>query len=127
MTWTTFHRRAEVLRHVMAVVDARRDGLLPMTLPGVPEAFADELDLLGALQLSWHTRLGGRLETELMLHPDDPAAAADTAWRATAAELAGVRAVLDHYAAHPLDERMARATAAAARKEQDLLGGDAAA
>jgi len=62
MTWTTFHRRGEVLRTVIDAADARRDGLLPMDVPGVPETFGDELSLLGALQLRWHTRLSGRLD-----------------------------------------------------------------
>ncbi len=122
MTWTTFHRREDVLRDVIAAVDARRDGLLPMDAAGVAEAFGDELTLLGALQLRWHTRLAGRLERELMLAPDDPVAAVDTAWRTTAGELAGVRAVLDHYRDHPLDEQMATATAKAAANERALLG-----
>ena len=42
--------------------DARRDGLLPMDVTGVRETFGDELTLLGALQLRWHTRLSGHLE-----------------------------------------------------------------
>ena len=33
-----------------------------MDVEGVGEAFADELDLLGALQLRWHTRLAGHIE-----------------------------------------------------------------
>jgi hypothetical protein len=121
MTWTTFHRREDVLRDVIAAVDARHDGLLPMDAPGVAEAFVDELTLLGALQLRWHTRLAGRIERELMLVPDDPEAAVDTAWRTTARELAGVRAVLDHYRDHPLDDRMAEVTARSTRNERRLL------
>ena len=61
MTWSTFHRRGEVLRGVIDAADTRRDGLLPTDVPGVPETFDDELALLGALQLRWHTRLSGRL------------------------------------------------------------------
>jgi hypothetical protein len=121
MTWTTFHRRGEVLRSVIDAADVRRDGLLPMDLPGVTETFDDELSLLGALQLRWHTRLSGHLERALMNQPLDPDAAAVAAWHATAEELPGVRMVLDHYRAEPLDEPMAAALATSAAKEQVLL------
>ena len=55
MTWTSFHRRGEILRDVIASANRRRDGRLPMDLIGVAETFGDELSLLGALQLRWHT------------------------------------------------------------------------
>jgi hypothetical protein len=126
MTWTTFHRRAEVLREVMSVLDAAADAgtdvLLPMDMPGVADCFGDELALLGALQLRWHTRLAGRIEAELDSSPHDPEVALGSAWRATSRELPGIRAVLDHYSARPLDDEMARAMATAARKEDDLMG-----
>jgi hypothetical protein len=121
MTWTTFHRRGEVLRTVIDAADARRDGLLPMDLPGVPETFGDELTLLGALQLRWHTRLSGHLEQALTpqsLNPDETAIAA---WHATADELPGTRLVLDRYRADPVDDRMAGALATATAKEHVLL------
>ena len=125
MTWTSFHYRADVLRDVIAAADARRDGLLPMDVPGLADrvayAFGDELGLLGALQLRWHTRLAGRIEHELMRLPSDPATAVAVAWRDTARDLPGVRAVIEHYRDHPTDDRMARATAAAAAKERALL------
>src|SRR5689334_8512920 len=108
MTWTTFHRRGEVLRAVTATADARRDGLLPMDVEGVHETFEDELSLLAALQLRWHTRLSGRLEHALMHRPTDTDHAVVEAWRATALELPGIRCVLDHYRAAPLDEAMGR-------------------
>ena len=123
MTWKSYHDRGAVLRDVITALDARRDGLLPMDVSGVSAAFGDELTLLGALQLRWHTRLAGRIERELERHPDDPGAAAAEARRATDRDLPGVRAVIDHYTARPSDERMARATAVAARKERDLLMG----
>lgn len=121
MTWTNHHRRGEVLRHVIAVADQRLDGLLPLDVEGVAEAFDDELDLLGALQLRWHTRLAGRIERELMDQPMDLERAVVDAWHLTAAELPGVRAILDHYRAHPRDERMAAAMAKAVGKEHLLL------
>ena len=122
MTWKSFHDRGAVLRDVLTAADARRDGVLPMDVPGVRETFGDELTLLGALQLRWHTSLAGRIEHEIMRHPDEQEAAALDAWRQTAGELPGVRAIIDHYTEHPLDETMARATRVAAAKEQALLG-----
>lgn len=121
MTWTTFHRRGETLRTVIELADLRRDGLLPMDAPGVRDAFGDELTLLGALHLRWHTRLSGRLEHALMNQPLDDADAVVAAWRATADELPGTRLVLDHYRDHPLDVRMAVALATAADKEHQML------
>ena len=109
MTWTSFHHRAEVLREVIAAVDARRDGLLPMDVPGVARAFGDEQTLLGALQLRWHTRLAGRIESELDVAPHDPESAIAAARRQTAREMPGVRAVLDRYG-----ERQGRVPHAAA-------------
>jgi hypothetical protein len=121
MTWTTFHRRGETLRIVIELADLRRDGLLPMDAPGVRETFGDELTLLGALHLRWHTRLSGHLEQALMRRPLDDADAVVTAWRETADELPGTRMVLDHYRAHPLDHRMAMALATATEKEHRML------
>lgn len=121
MTWDTFHRRGEVLRAVLAHVDARRDGRLPMELPGVAETFGDEVALLGALQLRWHTRLGGTIERELANDPADPERAVLSAWRATAQDLAGLRAVLDAAAEHPHDDEVAASVAAARHKEWILL------
>jgi hypothetical protein len=121
MTWTSFHNRGEILRTVIATADARRDGSLPMDVEGVREAFGDELALLGALSLRWHTRLAGRIERELM-HPSmGLEAAVVSAWQRTAEELPGVRAILDHYRSEPLDAAMAEAMSKAAAKEHILL------
>ena len=92
-----------------------------MDVEGVAETFGDELTLLGALQLRWHTRLAGRIERELMNQPMDLEQAVLTAWRATADELPGVLAIVDHYRAEPLDEAMAEAMAKSADKERTLL------
>ena len=121
MTWTTFHRRGEVLRTVTEAVDTRLDGLLPMDVAGVPETFGDELTLLGALHLRWHTRLSGHLERALMHQPLDTDDAVVDAWHATAEELPGTRLVLDHYRAGPLDDAMAAALRTASAKEHVLL------
>jgi hypothetical protein len=121
MTWKSFHRRGEILRTVIAAADRRRDGLLPMDVEGVAETFGDELSLLGALQLRWHTRLAGRIERELMAQPMDLESGVVAAWQATATELPGIRAIVDHYREAPLDEAMADAMAKSADKEHILL------
>lgn len=121
MTWTTYHNRGEILRTVIAVADQRRDGLLPMDVEGVLEKFDDELGLLAALQLRWHTRLAGRIDHALMAQPLDLEAAVVSAWHTTAAEMPGVRAILDHYIAEPRDARMATAMAKAVAKERIML------
>ncbi|HET6627808.1 MAG TPA: hypothetical protein VFG63_15565 [Nocardioidaceae bacterium] len=120
MTWDAFHRRDEVLRAVIEELNARRDGTLPLDLPGVAETF-DELSLVGALQLRWHTRLAGTIERELMDHPSDHESAVVCAWSRVAQELAGVRAVLDAYTEAPTSEAMAAALGTARRKERALL------
>ena len=121
MTWKSFHRRGEILRTVTEVADARRDGRLPMDVDGVTETFGDELTLLGALQLRWHTRLAGRIEGALMNQPMDLEEAVVTAWQRTADELPGIRAIVDRYRAEPTDAAMADAMTKAAAKEHTML------
>ncbi len=121
MTWNSFHRRGEILRTVIDLADARRDGTLPMDVEGVAETFGDELTLLGALQLRWHTRLAGRIERELMNQPMDLERAVVTAWQGTATELPGILAVVDRHRADPLDAAMAEAMRKSAAKEHILL------
>lgn len=121
MTWDAFHRRGEVLRNVLTHADATRDGALPMDLPGVRETFGDELTLLGALQLRWHTRLAGAIERELMDQPMDLESAVTAAWRRTAADLAGVRAILDACTESPASEEMSRLLDTAHRKDWTLM------
>ncbi len=121
MTWKTFHRRGEILAAVIHAADHRRDGLLPMDVDGVGETFGDELTLLGALQLKWHTRLAGSVERAMAAQPLDLEDAVAGAWRAAADDLPGVRAVLDHYRAHPVDDAMATAMSKATCKEHTML------
>ncbi len=121
MTWTAFHNRGETLRSVIATSAVRRDGLLPMDLDGVTATFRDELDLLAALTLKWHTRLSGHIERMLAHQPMDLDEAVAIAWSNTAHELPGVRLIIDHYREHPLDDAMADAMAAARFKEHHLL------
>lgn len=121
MNWTAFHHRGEVLRAVIATSTVRRDGRLPMDVDGVAETFRDELDLLAALALKWHTRLAGHIEQMLAHQPMDLEEAVSLAWSNAAHELPGVRLIIDHYRAHPTDEPMARAMAASTFKERHLL------
>ncbi len=121
MTWTTFHHRGELLRLVTTTADARRDGVLPMDLPGVSETFGDELTLLAALQLRWHTRLAGAIERSLADQPMDLDAAVVGAWGETADNLPGVRLVLDRHRAEPLDDAMAAAMTRAMGNEHMML------
>jgi hypothetical protein len=121
MTWTSFHRRGGVLRDVIAAADQRRDGRLPMDVVGVSAVFADELDLLGALQLKWHTRLSGRIEREQAQQPMDLKAAVVRAWQQTADELPGLRAILDEQRARPAGEAAALIMVKSAAKEHALL------
>ena len=121
MTWHHHRNRGEILRDVASYADTRRDGRLPMHLAGVRESFDDELELLGALQLRWHTRLSGRIERELAGQPLDLEAAVVSAWRATATELPGIRAIIDHHRDHPLSDEMAEALRTATAKERILL------
>ena len=118
MTWKSFHRRGEVLHTVIATADDRQDGILPMDVAGVAETFGDELALLGALQLRWHTRLAGRIERELMNQPMDLEQAVVTAWQRTRDELPGARLIVDHYRSEPTDPAMAVAMATPTPKEQ---------
>jgi len=121
MTWKSFHRRGEILRTAIATADRRRDGLLPMDVDGVAETFGDEVSLLGALQLRWHTRLAGRIERELMNEPMDLERGVIAAWQGTAEELPGIRAIVDHYRHEPVDEAMAEMMTKSAAKEHILL------
>lgn len=121
MNWEAFHHRGDVLHAVITEVDNRRDGILPMDLPGVDETFRDELDLLSALALRWHTRLAGRFERELFLEPMELEDAVIATWRGTVEELPGIRAVLDHYRDNPVDEAMTIALEKASAKERQLL------
>lgn len=121
MTWNSYHTRGEILRSVIETADRRQDGRLPMDVEGVAAKFDDEFDLLTTLQLKWHTRLAGNLERELAEQPLDLPAAAVAAWHTTAADMPGVRMILDRYSDQPTDARMATAMRKAAAKEHLLL------
>jgi hypothetical protein len=114
MTWDARQRRDMVLREVMTVAETRRDGHLPWETAGAEQAFGTPAQLLGALQMRWHTRLSGAIERELTEQPWDLGQAVVHAWRGLAADMPGVRAVLDAHADEPAMQR-------ARRKEWVLL------
>ncbi len=117
MTWNAFHHRGEILQTVIDAANARRDGVLPMDLPGVRETFHDELDLIGALSLKWHARLSGNIERALMAQPLDLEAAIVDAWRTSNDEAPGIRLIIDRYTESPSDPEMAVALQRAQEKE----------
>jgi len=121
MTWSTVHRRGEILRAVAATADARLDGRLPTDVPGVADTFRDELDLVAALQLRWHTRLTGAIDRALLHQPTDLDGAIVGAWVATAEELPGIRAILDVQAERPATPEIGTAMARAEAKEYEML------
>jgi hypothetical protein len=121
MTWKSFHNRGETLRAVIEIANHRLDARLPMDVDGVAETFGDELSLVGALQLKWHTRLSGHIERQLQEQPMDLERAVQAAWIAAADELPGVRAILDHYRSHPTSDEMAWALSRATVKERVLM------
>jgi hypothetical protein len=121
MTWKSHHRRADVLRDVIRTADERLDGLLPLDVDGVADTFDDELTLLGALQLRWHTRLAGHVERRLTDQPLDLEGAVALAWLDAAEDLPGIRAVLDHHVEHPTSPEMARVVSVATGKEHEML------
>lgn len=121
MTWTAYHHRDDVLRAVVDAANSRRDGVLPRDVEGVADTFDDDLRLVGALQLKWHTRLTGQIDRALMDYPDDFADAVIRAWQATYSELGGVRMVLDGFVAEPADDEMAHSLEVANRKDWTYL------
>lgn len=118
---TTGPSRGETLREVLAVVEERRDGVLPMDAPGVSENFSGELDLLSALMLRWHARLSGQVEQTLTSQPEDLERAIVQAWRRTAEQLPGLRRLMDTYADTPIDAYMDQVLRSAQDREWQHL------
>jgi hypothetical protein len=121
MNWNAFHQRGDVLRAVVETADHRRDGALPLDVPGVAERFDDEIDLTGALLLRWHARLSGNIERALAQEPTDLESAVSAAWRRTAAQMPGVRLLIDRSTDLPATEKMAAALQRARRAERIRL------
>ncbi|MCW2849361.1 MAG: hypothetical protein JWR90_3335 [Marmoricola sp.] len=117
MSWNAFHNRGETLRTVVDTANERRDGVLPVSVPGVAENFRDELDLIGALLLKWHARLSGNIERSLTREPMDLESAVADAWHTTAEQLPGVRMVIDRCTDSPDSPEMAQAMTRAREHE----------
>jgi hypothetical protein len=96
--WETHHQRSAALRDVLATLDAGTTEL-PWN-DGLERVFTDRAGLLVALHDHWSRHLAARLDLALELH-DIPEASVAEAWAAVAAQLPGVRRVLEQYAAHP--------------------------
>jgi hypothetical protein len=117
MSWTAFHSRGETLQAVVDTANTDLDGVLPMQVPGVDTNFTDEIDLVGALLLKWHTRLSGNIERALTREPMDLEVAVASAWRATAEQLPGVRLVIDRCTEWPETSEMVAAMQRARERE----------
>ena len=121
MTWNAFHRRGEILREVAHTADARLDGVTPMDVAGVSKRFTDEVDVVGALILTWHARLGANIDRALASEPMDRRSAVATAWRTTAEQMPGVRLVIDRATDEPSTTDLARAMQRARSAERARL------
>lgn len=102
--WDTYHRRAAALQTVVEDLDAGH-ATAPRWTADLATVFDGPADLLVALHDMWTRRLQARVELALELGEDLPAECVETAWFEVAAELPGVRRVLD---AHADDEALRR-------------------
>jgi hypothetical protein len=91
-TTQQMHTRSASLREVVAHLDAGRP------LPAVAPGFTGPDDLLQALHGAWSRRLNGRIDLALETDDRDLAVSIGHAWLLTAADLPGVRRVLDEHA-----------------------------
>jgi hypothetical protein len=102
--WDTFHRRAAAIRAVVEDLDATT-ATDPRWTDELAEVFDGPDDVLVALHDVWSRRVTARVEMGLDLGQDLPAESVENAWFEVAAELPGVRRVLD---AHAQDEVLQR-------------------
>ncbi|MGH3362182.1 MAG: hypothetical protein ACRDOM_06960, partial [Nocardioides sp.] len=126
----TYHRRAAVLRDVVARLD-RGDELT--LAPDELAVFDDHADVLRALHDLWTRRVETRVDLALELGHCSREDGVVRAWREVAAELPGVRRVLDEHADHPalraheLNEHRLLAVAAGLAALDDPIAHSAAA
>jgi len=121
MTGDHSHRRADVLRAVIDAANLRRDGALPLDVPGVEAVFDDIDDLVGALLLRWHTRLAAELEHALFTEPLDLEAAVIRGWCTARDRLAGVRLIIDSLTEERLSPEMAGKLRVTAHKDWAMM------
>ena len=96
--WDTYHRRAAVLRDVVTQLDA--GAALPVG-PAELAVFEDRADLLRALHYVWSRRVETRVDLALELGHVVREEGVARAWREVAAELPGIRRVLDEHSDDP--------------------------
>lgn len=105
MTWDAYHRRKDALREVLAIADRRREETtateLLDTVDGAKLAFANDIELLFDVQMSWHQRLSGQLDRTLSAGAEDLEHVVTNAWSDAAAEMPGARTLLDANATRP--------------------------
>ena len=96
------HLHETALAAVVAAAERRLDGSLPWSdVPDAERCFRTPERLLSILQLRWHTHLAALIEDALDDEPMDLAQAVIEAWRGCAAEMPGVRRILDAHADTP--------------------------
>ena len=115
------HNRGEVLRAVIDAAGERRDGLLPVDVPGVQAAFSDTHDLMGALLIRWHTRLAAQIERELFEEPVDLEAAVIRGWCRTRDQLVGIRLIIDTLTSQRISPDLAAQLRTTAHKDWSLM------
>jgi len=105
--WDTFHRRAAAIRAVVEDLDDDRDDR-PRWTDELAEVFDGPDDVLVALHEVWSRRITARVEMALDLGEDLPAESVENAWFEVAAELPGVRRVLDVHAQDEVLQQLER-------------------
>lgn len=96
--WQAYRRKAQVVRDVLARLDATSGDELPWDA-ATAEVFADRGELLRELQQVWSRRLAARVD--LALESGDAEDGVAAAWQELARELPGLRRVLDSHESHP--------------------------
>lgn len=96
--WENYHRRATALREIVARLD---DGADLAFGPVEHQVFTDRADLLRALHDLWTRRVETRVDIALELGHHSREQGVARAWREVAAELPGVRRILDDHADDP--------------------------
>ncbi|MCW2839751.1 MAG: hypothetical protein JWR55_1234 [Aeromicrobium sp.] len=104
MTWDAYHRRKNALREMLATAEQRPEITLTELLDTVDsarDAFASETEALFELQMTWFQRLAGHVDRLVAEGTESPELVAVTAWVNAAADLPGVRALLDAHRDEP--------------------------
>ncbi len=128
-TSTSSQLRGQVLRDARSRLDdavatatAPADLLdVALATPGAEAAFADAVDLVGALLLRWHARLSAEVERGLAREPRDLPGTVVHAWAETARQLPGLRALVEAELAHPSSEPLLALLERARRRERARL------